>query len=113
MDLIQLMRLGRNEQNLSPEKLVNLYRFGQRKSPWEDLSEEKERDFKEFLNPDSLVVKEGCVVEPSLANASPLSHFQFERVGYFNADPDSAPGRPVFNRTVALKDSWTKEKERQ
>ncbi len=41
MDLIQLMRLGRNEQNLSPEKLVNLYRFGQRKSPWEDLSEEK------------------------------------------------------------------------
>lgn len=79
----------------------------------EDLSEEKERDFKEFLNPDSLVVKEGCVVEPSLANASPLSHFQFERVGYFNADPDSAPGRPVFNRTVALKDSWTKEKERQ
>ncbi len=79
----------------------------------EDLSEEKERDFKEFLNPGSLVVKEGCVVEPSLANASPLSHFQFERVGYFNADPDSAPGRPVFNRTVALKDSWTKEKERQ
>lgn len=79
----------------------------------EDLSEEKERDFKEFLNPGSLVVKKGCVVEPSLANASPLSHFQFERVGYFNADPDSAPGRPVFNRTVALKDSWTKEKERQ
>ncbi len=79
----------------------------------EDLSEEKERDFKEFLNPNSLVVKEGCVVEPSLVDALPLSHLQFERVGYFNVDPDSTPGRLVFNRTVALKDSWTKEKERQ
>ncbi len=79
----------------------------------EDLSEEKERDFKEFLNPGSLVVRQGCVVEPSLVNAPVLSHFQFERVGYFNVDPDTTPGKLVFNRTVALKDSWAREKERQ
>lgn len=76
----------------------------------EDLSEEKERDFKEFLNPGSLVIKQGCRVEPSLVQAVPFSHFQFERIGYFNVDPDSTPGKPVFNRTVALKDAWTKEK---
>lgn len=76
----------------------------------EDLSEEKERDFKEFLNPGSLVIKQGCQVEPSLVQAVPFSHFQFERIGYFNVDPDSTPGKPVFNRTVALKDAWTKEK---
>lgn len=76
----------------------------------EDLSEEKERDFKEFLNPGSLVIKQGCRVEPSLGQAAPFSHFQFERIGYFNVDPDSTPGKPVFNRTVALKDAWTKEK---
>ena len=79
----------------------------------EDLSEEKERDFKEFLNPGSLVVRQGCVVEPSLENAPVLSHFQFERVGYFNVDPDTTPGKLVFNRTVALKDSWARERERQ
>lgn len=76
----------------------------------EDLSEEKERDFKEFLNPGSLVIKQGCRVEPSLVQAVPFSHFQFERIGYFNVDPDSTPEKPVFNRTVALKDAWTKEK---
>jgi len=76
----------------------------------EDLSEEKERDFKEFLNPDSLVVKPACFIEPSVKNAPALSHYQFERVGYFNVDPDSTPEKMVFNRTVALKDSWTKEK---
>lgn len=76
----------------------------------EDLSEEKERDFKEFLNPGSLVIKQGCRVEPSLVQAAPFSHFQFERIGYFNVDPDSTPEKPVFNRTVALKDAWTKEK---
>jgi glutaminyl-tRNA synthetase len=78
----------------------------------EDLSEEKERDFKEFLNPDSLVIKPECYVEPSVKNGPPLSHYQFERVGYFNIDPDSTPEKMVFNRTVALKDSWTKERER-
>ncbi len=79
----------------------------------EDLSEEKERDFKEFLNHDSLVVLPRCYVEPFLKEAPAFSHFQFERVGYFNVDPDTTPGRLVFNRTVALKDSWTKEKDRR
>jgi glutaminyl-tRNA synthetase len=78
----------------------------------EDLSEEKERDFKEFLNPDSLVVRSACFIEPSVKEAPSLSHFQFERVGYFNVDPDSTPEKMVFNRTVALKDSWSKEKEK-
>jgi len=67
----------------------------------------KDKDFKEFLNPDSLKLSE-CFVEPGLAEAKALDHFQFQRVGYFNVDPDSKPGKLVFNRTVALKDSWTK-----
>jgi glutaminyl-tRNA synthetase len=78
----------------------------------EDLSEEKERDFKEFLNAGSLIIKPLCYIEPSVKNAPALSHYQFERVGYFNVDPDSTPEKMVFNRTVALKDSWTKEKDR-
>ncbi len=64
-------------------------------------------DFKKFLNPRSLEVVEGWV-EPSLASVPPGSHYQFERLGYFCADSDSAPGRPVFNRTVTLKDTWAK-----
>jgi glutaminyl-tRNA synthetase len=76
----------------------------------EDLSEEKERDFKEFLNPGSLVVRPVCYTEPSLKDAPVLAHIQFERIGYFNVDPDSNTGKMVFNRTVSLKDSWTKEK---
>jgi glutaminyl-tRNA synthetase len=67
----------------------------------------KDKDFKEFLNPLSNKVSE-CFVEPGLANAKPLEHFQFQRVGYFNLDPDSKPGKLIFNRTVALKDSWAK-----
>jgi glutaminyl-tRNA synthetase len=67
----------------------------------------KDKDFKEFLNPLSNKVSE-CFVEPGLAKAKALDHFQFQRVGYFNLDPDSKPGKLVFNRTVALKDSWTK-----
>ena len=70
---------------------------------------DKERDFKEFLNPDSLTLLENCKVEPSLATAKPGDSFQFERNGYFCADPvDSSPGAPVFNRTVTLRDSWAK-----
>jgi glutaminyl-tRNA synthetase len=47
-------------------------------------------------------------LEPSIATAAPGSRYQFERLGYFCVDPDSAPGKPVFNRTVALKDTWAK-----
>jgi len=50
----------------------------------------------------------GCLVEPSLASAPAGTRFQFERLGYFCADPDSSPARPVFNRTVPLRDSWGK-----
>ncbi len=65
-------------------------------------------DFKSFLNPNSLdVVNAKC--EPSLADADPQVSYQFERLGYFALDPDSKPGKPVFNRTITLKDTWAKE----
>ncbi|MEZ4660034.1 MAG: glutamine--tRNA ligase/YqeY domain fusion protein [Caldilineaceae bacterium] len=65
-------------------------------------------DFTDNLNPDSLEVIANALVEPSLANAEPGARYQFERLGYFCVDPDSAPGKPVFNRTVTLRDSWAK-----
>ena len=60
------------------------------------------------LNPDSLAVLEDCRLEPGLATAAPGSTVQFERQGYFCPDPDSTPERPVFNRTVALRDIWAR-----
>ena len=66
------------------------------------------KEFTEFLNPNSLEVRRGCKVEPMLGQATPGTRFQFERLGYFAVDPDSTPGRPVFNRTVSLKDTWAK-----
>ncbi len=60
------------------------------------------------LNPNSLEILTGAKLEPSLANATVENRFQFERVGYFTVDPDSAPGKLVFNRTLPLKDSWAK-----
>lgn len=68
----------------------------------------KDKDFKEFLNPDSLQILKNCKIEPSLANVQPLEHYQFTRIGYFNVDPDTKPGTLVFNRTVPLRDSWAK-----
>jgi glutaminyl-tRNA synthetase len=65
-------------------------------------------DFKSFLNPNSLEVLEDCKLECSLADTTPGALFQFERQGYFCCDPDSKPGKPVFNRIVPLKDSWAK-----
>jgi glutaminyl-tRNA synthetase len=65
-------------------------------------------DFKSFLNPNSLEVLEDCKLECSLADTKPGALFQFERQGYFCCDPDSKPGKPVFNRIVPLKDSWAK-----
>jgi glutaminyl-tRNA synthetase len=65
-------------------------------------------DFIECLNPKSLETLQGCKLEPSLAAAKPGVSYQFERLGYFCADKDSAPGRLVFNRAVALRDSWAK-----
>jgi len=60
-------------------------------------------DFLTQINPAALEVRTGCKLEPSLADVAPGTRFQFERIGYFCADPDTAPGRPVFNRTVTLK----------
>lgn len=66
-------------------------------------------DYKTNLNPDSLVTLTTCKLEPSLAGAKPGDRMQFERVGYFCVDTvDSKPGKPVFNRTVSLRDSWAK-----
>jgi glutaminyl-tRNA synthetase len=67
------------------------------------------KSFLEEVNPDSMVRVDGAVMEPYLAAvAAPGDRYQFERVGYFCADPDGAPGKPVWNRTVALKDTWAK-----
>jgi glutaminyl-tRNA synthetase len=75
----------------------------------EDPSKVEEgQDFTANLNPHSLEVVRNAKVEPSLANVAPLSRYQFERLGYFCADRDSTPGKPVFNRTVILKDTWAK-----
>jgi glutaminyl-tRNA synthetase len=65
-------------------------------------------DFTAGLNPNSLEVLTGCQVEPALRDAAPGSRYQFERLGYFCVDPDSRPGALVFNRTVALRDTWAK-----
>jgi glutaminyl-tRNA synthetase len=68
------------------------------------------RDFKTFLNANSLEVLKSVKLEPSLADASPDTRYQFERLGYFRADPkDSKPGKPVFSRIISLRDSWAKE----
>jgi glutaminyl-tRNA synthetase len=71
------------------------------------------QDFTANLNPHSLDVIPQVKLEPSLANAAVGSRYQFERLGYFCVDPDSKPGKPVFNRTVALKDAWAKVEKRQ
>jgi glutaminyl-tRNA synthetase len=73
---------------------------------------EEGQEFTANLNPQSLEVISHAKLEPSLANAPAESRYQFERLGYFCVDPDSKPGRPVFNRTVALKDTWAKIEKR-
>jgi glutaminyl-tRNA synthetase len=74
----------------------------------DELQEVAERNYLDDLNPDSKRVL-NAFVEPALATAAPEQRFQFERHGYFVADlADHAPGRPVFNRSVTLKDGWSK-----
>ena len=81
----------------------------------EDPNDTKDsEDFTVNLNPLSLEVSKSAKLEPSLNNAPAGSRYQFERLGYFCVDLDSTPGKPVFNRTVALKDTWAKvEKKNQ
>jgi glutaminyl-tRNA synthetase len=75
----------------------------------EDPSDVPEgQDWRDLLNPASMELLPEALVEPSLAQAKAGDRFQFERLGYFCADLEAAPGRPVFNRTVSLKDSWAK-----
>jgi glutaminyl-tRNA synthetase len=71
------------------------------------------KDFISNLNPKSLEVIAKAKLEPSLAVAEPGTRYQFERLGYFSVDPDSTAGKPVFNRTVALKDTWAKVEKKQ
>jgi glutaminyl-tRNA synthetase len=70
---------------------------------------DKDKDFMEFINPNSLTIKTGFL-EPSLAEAKISEQFQFQRLGYFNVDDDSKPGALVFNKTVGLRDNWEKQK---
>jgi glutaminyl-tRNA synthetase len=70
------------------------------------------KDYKDFLNPDSLKVITGQI-EPSILRANPGDKFQFERIGYFCVDKDSAGNNLIFNRTVTLKDSWVKVEKNQ
>ena len=76
----------------------------------ENPAEEKDRDFRELLNPDSLKVVT-AKIEPYLAESAAVgNHYQFQRIGYFSVDPDTTASHIVFNRTVSLKDSWEKAK---
>ena len=69
-------------------------------------------DWKDNLNPGSLEVV-SAKLEPTLADANAGDTFQFERLGYFCVDPESAAGAPVFNRTVTLRDAWAKAKKKK
>jgi len=75
----------------------------------EDPAGHKDKDFREFINPDSLKVVANAQLEPSLTEAKPGESFQFQRLGYFCVDKDSNRNRIVFNRTVPLRDSWSKK----
>ena len=71
-----------------------------------------ERDFHELLNPESLQVRTNCYAEPFAASMQPGQYLQFQRTGYFMADPDSNSATPVFNKTVGLKDTWAKQNKK-
>jgi glutaminyl-tRNA synthetase len=93
------------------EAEVRLYdRLFTRQNP-DDVDEGE--DFVASLNPESLEVLDRCRLEPSLGEAAAGETFQFERLGYFCVDPDSTAERPVFNRTVTLKDTWAKVQARR
>ncbi len=72
----------------------------------------KDKDFTEFINPNSLIINKNALIEPSLKTAKAGNQFQFQRLGYFVVDKDSSENNIVFNRTVALKDSWAKQEKK-
>jgi glutaminyl-tRNA synthetase len=98
------------------EAEVRLYdRLWKVENPRDDMAairDEQQCDavtaMKQIINPDSLHVIRGCYIEPFAATMKPLSYLQFQRIGYFNVDPDSTADHPVFNKTVGLKDTWKK-----
>lgn len=98
------------------EAEVRLYdRLWKVENPRDDMAairDEQQCDaitaMKQIINPDSLHVLKGCYIEPFAATMKSLSYLQFQRIGYFNVDPDSTPDHPVFNKTVGLKDTWKK-----
>ena len=71
-----------------------------------------EEDFKKAINHDSLQVLQNAMIEPALMDTKPGEHFQFTRLGYFSVDPDTSAEKPVFNRTVTLRDTWAKQKKK-
>ena len=78
-----------------------------------DPSGKKDKDFKDFINPNSLDTLESCKVEPKIRDLKPFDRFQFERNGYFCIDPDSTKEKILINRTVELRDTWAKIQQRQ
>lgn len=92
----------------APHALKAVVRLYDRLFTHEAPDADKEVDFKTYLNPDSLKIITDAYVEPGLKNAGTGDRFQFQRLGYFNVDDDSRPEKLVFNRTVPLKDTWSK-----
>ncbi|MCC6804801.1 MAG: glutamine--tRNA ligase/YqeY domain fusion protein [Anaerolineae bacterium] len=74
----------------------------------ENSEMDEDKDFLDYLSPNSMEIIEHAYVEPTVKDAEPGTRYQFERLGYFTLDPDSTPETPVFNRTVTLKDEWAK-----
>jgi glutaminyl-tRNA synthetase len=94
------------------EELDRMLKDAETGQPAQNPAQEKEKNIRalqKLINPDSLKVLKNCYVESELANAKPGEHFQFQRIGYFAPDPDSAPGQLIFNRTVSLKDTRNKK----
>lgn len=97
----------------SPHSLEVEVRLYDRLFLKENPSDDKEKDFKEFINPDSLRILSACRIEPGVSKSKPGSRFQFERQGYFCIDTvDSNEDKIVFNRTVTLRDTWAKIKKK-
>jgi glutaminyl-tRNA synthetase len=98
------------------EAEVRLYdRLWKVENPRDDMAairEEKNCDavtaMKEIINPDSLHIIKKCYIEPYAADMKPLTYLQFQRIGYFTPDTDSTAEKPIFNKTVGLKDTWKK-----
>ena len=78
-----------------------------------DPAGQKEKDYKEFLNQDSLEILKSCKIEPAIKKLKPFDRFQFERNGYFCIDPDSTDDNLIINRTVGLRDTWAKIQQKQ